>query len=160
MMAVFTAVPLAAFVLCAIVLGAIALGGGIYETVLVDRVWPGNPAIIQPSRGGINRGLFWAPIHIVYEVALLVSAWAVWGDAFARCCIIVALIAHFASRAWSFAYFIPKALWFEKAGDLTEEQSRLARRWIQLSRCRPVLEALAIISECAVIVHFATAVPR
>jgi len=65
MMAVFTAVPLAAFVLCAIVLGAIALGGGLYETVLVDRVWPGNPAIIQPSRGGINRGLFWAPIHIV-----------------------------------------------------------------------------------------------
>jgi hypothetical protein len=89
MMAVFTAVPLAVFVLCAIVLGAIALGGGIYETVLVDRVWPGNPAIIQPSRGGINRGLFWAPIHIVYEVALLVSAWAVWGDAFARGCIIV-----------------------------------------------------------------------
>lgn len=47
--------------LSAVVLGAIMLGGGIYETLLVDRVWPGNPAIIQPGRGGIDRKLFWMP---------------------------------------------------------------------------------------------------
>jgi hypothetical protein len=73
---------------------------------------------------------------------------------------IVALVTHFGSRAWSFAYFIPGALRFEKMGDLTEEQFRSARRWIRLSRCRPVLEAVAIVSECAVIVHFAAAVTR
>jgi hypothetical protein len=159
-MSVFTSMPVAALVLAAVILGAIGLGGGIYETLLVDRVWPDNPAIIQPSRGGLNRGLFWGPIHALYEVALLASAWMVWSDAYARSWIIVALLAHFGSRAWSFAYFIPRALLFEKMGDLTEEQSRLARRWIQLSRCRPVLEAVAIMSECAVVLHFATAVTR
>lgn len=35
---------------------------------------------------------------------------------------IAALMAHFAARAWSFAYFIPRALRFENPGDLTEEQ--------------------------------------
>jgi hypothetical protein len=155
---VFTAVPPAAFVLSAVVLGAIGLGGGIYETLLVDRVWPGNPMIIQPSRGGLNRGLFWGPIHALYEVALLVSAWMVWSDGYARRWIIVALIVHFVTRAWSFAYFIPKALRFEKAGDLTEEQADLARRWIRLSRCRTVLEAISIISLGAVILHFAAGV--
>jgi hypothetical protein len=150
---VFTAIPLAAFVLAAVVLGAIGLGGGIYETLLVDRVWPDNPMIVQPSRGGLNRGLFWAPIHGLYEVALLVGAWVVWSDTNTRTWIIVALFAHFGSRAWSFAYFIPRALRFEKAGDLTEGQADLARRWIRLSRCRVVLEAISIVALCMVILQ-------
>jgi hypothetical protein len=28
--------------LIALVLGAVGLGGGVYETVLVDRAWPGH----------------------------------------------------------------------------------------------------------------------
>jgi|HubBroStandDraft_2_1064218.scaffolds.fasta_scaffold408781_1 hypothetical protein len=155
---VFTVVPAVAFVLFAVVLGAIGLGGGFYETLLVDRVWPDHPMIIQPSRGGLNRGLFWGPIHALYEVALLVSAWMVWSDSYARSWIIVALVVHFGTRAWSFAYFIPKALRFEKAGDLTEEQLHLARRWIRVSRCRPVLEAISIMAQGAVILHFAAGV--
>ena len=93
--------------LTALVLGAVGLGGSIYETLLVDRVWPNNPVIIQPSRGGLDRKLFWGPIHTLFEVALLASAWAVWSETSARSWIIVALLAHFGSRAWSFAYFIP-----------------------------------------------------
>jgi hypothetical protein len=54
--------------LVALTLGAIALGGGIYETLLVDLVWPGNPAIIQPSRGGLDRKRFWGPLHPLFEI--------------------------------------------------------------------------------------------
>lgn len=46
----------------AIVLGSIGMGGGLYETLLVDPKWPSNPAIVQPSRGGIDRARFWGPI--------------------------------------------------------------------------------------------------
>ena len=154
-MSVFAFVPPTAWVLSAVVLGAVGLGGGIYETLLVDRVWPKNPMIIQPNRGGLNRGLFWGPIHALYEVALLLSAWMVWSDVYSRYWIIGALVAHFGSRAWSFAYFIPRALRFEKMGDLTEEQFRSAQRWVRFSRCRPVLEAIAIISLCTVVVRVA-----
>src|SRR5580658_9738093 len=150
-MSVFAAVPLTAYVLSAFVLGAIGLGGGIYETLLVDRVWPANPLIIQPSRGGITRGLFWAPVHTLYEIALLLSAWMVWRDAYAREWIIVALAAHVFTRAVSFAYFIPRALRFEKAGDLTDAQRRAARRWTSLSPYRLATEAIALASLGAII---------
>jgi hypothetical protein len=145
--------PPAAYVLPALILGSIGLGGGIYETLLVDRVWPGAPSIIQPGRGGINRGQFWAPVHTLYELALLLSAWMVWRDAIAREWIIVALVAHVFTRAVSFAYFIPRALRFEKAGDLTEEQRLAARRWTRLSPYRLITEAIAIVALCMVIVH-------
>jgi hypothetical protein len=139
--------------LIAIILGAIGFGGGIYETLLVDRVWPDNLAIIQPKRGGLDRKLFWVPIHTLYEIALLASAWTLWSDAYARSWIIVALAAHFVSRAWSFAYFIPKAVRFENLSELTGSERHLARQWTYLSRCRPLLEAVSIISLGAAILY-------
>ena len=141
--------------LTAMLIGAIGVGGGIYETLLVDRVWPSNPAVIQPNRGGINRGLFWMPVHSLYELALLVTAWTLWDVAGARWWLVGALAAHFAARAWSFTYFIPKALRFEKLGDLTDAQKRDAQRWTNLSRWRPMVELASVISLSVVIVHFA-----
>lgn len=141
--------------LVAVVLGAIALGGGIYETLLIDRAWPANPAIIQPGRGGINRGRFWAPAHTLYELALVVAIWLTWSHSAVRAWIITALVTHLAARAWSFAYFIPNALRFEKAGELSEEQKHLARRWTRLSRCRPVLQAVSITALCVAISQLA-----
>jgi hypothetical protein len=132
--------------LVALTLGAVGLGGGFYETLLVDPVWPRNPAVIQPSRGGLDRKRFWAPVHGLFEVALLVSAWTAWGEASARPWMVSALSAHFIARVWSFAYFIPRALRFEKMGDLSEDQVRLARRWTRLSRLRPVIEVASILS--------------
>lgn len=145
--------------LVALILGAIALGGGIYETLLVDRAWPNNPAIVQPSRGGINRGFFWGPVHTLYELALVVAAWSAWSDREVRWWVIAALITHLAARAWSFAYFIPNAIRFEKLGDLTEEQRHLAKRWTRLSRCRPVLQTVSIIGLCLAISHLALGNP-
>jgi hypothetical protein len=136
--------------LIALVLGAIGLGGGIYETLLVDRVWPDNLAMIQPQRGGLDRKRFWVPIHTLYEIALLVSAWVLWNTQ-ARSWIVVALAAHFTARVWSFAYFIPKALRFEQLSELTELQVHLARKWIKLSPCRLILEAVSIVALCATV---------
>ena len=144
--------------LIAIILGAIGFGGGIYETLLVDRVWPDNLAIIQPKRGGLNRMLFWVPINTLYEIALLASAWKLWSDSYARTWIIVALVAHFVSRTWSFAYFIPQAVRFENLSALTDSELHLARQWTKLSRCRPVLEAVSIISLGAAILYLGRSV--
>jgi len=139
--------------LIAVVFGAIGLGGGIYEALLVDRVWPDNLAIIQPRRGGLDRKRFWIPIHTLYEIALLASAWTSWSNIYARYWIVVALGAHFVSRAWSFAYFIPRALRFEKLSELNDSDAQLARRWTHLSWRRGVLETVSIISLSAAILH-------
>jgi hypothetical protein len=142
--------------LSAIILGSVGLGGGLYETLLIDPKWPSHPAIVQPSRGGINRGRFWGPIHTLYELVLVAATWLVWGDSRVRWWIVSALIIHLAARTWSFAYFIPKALAFEKLGDLTEDQKRLARAWAGLSRCRPFLQSASILAICGGIHALAT----
>ena len=140
--------------LAALIFGAIALGGGVYETLLIDRAWPDTPAIVQPSRGGISRGVFWAPIHALYELALVVATWLVWSERDVRWWMLGALIVHFAARAWSFAYFIPNALRFERLGDLTDAQRDLAERWTRLSRWRLVLQAVSLTALCVAVCHF------
>lgn len=142
----------------ALILGSIALGGGIYETLLVDAAWPGNLRLIQPHRGGLNRKMFWALVHPLSELALLVSAWMNWSQPSVRVWVIVALVAHFAARAWSFAYFIPRALRFEKLDELTPDDRHAAIRWTKLSRCRPLLEALSIAALAVVLLHSTNAV--
>jgi hypothetical protein len=151
MQAAFIAMVLAP--LSALVIGAIGLGGGIYETLLVDPVWPDNPALIQPNRGGINRGRFWGPVHALNELALVVALWVVWRNPDARWWMIVALAFHAVARVWSFAYFIPRALRFEKLGNLSEEHTCAARRWTRLSRWRPMLAAASIVALCLVVLH-------
>ena len=129
--------------------------GLLNETLVVDPVWPDNPAIIRGGHGGISRARFWAPAHSLYELALLISLWIVWGVAAARWWTIAALAVHLAARAWSFAYFIPRALRFEKLDELTEDQRREALRWTRLSRCRPVLSVCSIVALCVAILQFA-----
>lgn len=123
-----------------IVLGAIAIGGGVYETLLIDRAWPAKRDIIQPQHGGIRRALFWGPVHIMFELALVASLWATWSNPFQRDCVAAALGIHVITRAWSFAYFIPRALQFEKGiGD-----NAMAARWVRLSRWRLLPESFAL----------------
>ena len=143
----------------ALVIGAIGVGGGVYETLIVDPLWLENLAIIQPLRGGLDRKRFWIPIHSLYEVALLVGVWSSWNEAGSRSWLLGAVAAHVAARAWSFAYFIPNALRFEKLSELTAHEITLARQWIRLSRWRPILEAVSILSIGAAIVHLGSSSP-
>ena len=138
--------------LCALVLGAVGLGGGAYENLVVDPVWPDNPSIIRAGEG-IKRARFWMPAHSLYEIALIASLWMVWSESDARWWTIAAVAIHLAARAWSFAYFIPRALRFEKLGELTEEQRRDALRWTQLSRIRPILAACSIVALCGAVLQ-------
>ena len=139
-------------------LAAINLGGGIYETALVDRVWPDNIRFIQPQHGGINRKMFWMPAHIAFELILIVSIWAAWSGAGARNALLVALASHAIMRAWSFAYFIPRASAFEKVKEMTPEFKVRARSWVRSSVLRLPLDLLTIASVAAAV--FAILAPR
>jgi hypothetical protein len=147
----------AAIALCfTLIVGSITLGGGIYETLLVDRVWISNLRVIQPSRGGLNRKVFWGIFHPLFELGLLVSAWMSWSHISMRVWLIGALIGHFTVRVWSFAYFIPTAHRFEKLDTLTPEDIRAAHRWVRLSRYRPVLAALLLAALAVVLTQSAS----
>jgi hypothetical protein len=57
-----------------VALGSVVLGGGIYETLLVDRARLRNPSI-EPARGRLNRRVLWTVTHPPFELALLAGLW-------------------------------------------------------------------------------------
>lgn len=127
-------------------LGAVGLGGGIYETALVDRAWPRTPMLIQPARGGIDRKRFWIPAHGAFEAALAVATWSTWAHPLVRPWVWAAFAAHLATRLWSWAYFIPMAMRFE-AGETgaAEIGPKAVETWVRLSRWRLPLELAALV---------------
>ncbi|SFJ75271.1 hypothetical protein [Caulobacter sp. UNC279MFTsu5.1] len=136
----------------ALILVAGSLGGGVYETALIDRLWPDNPALVQPSRGGIDRKRFWIPAHFTFEALLGAALWTAWPRLDARQWLLAALAAHGAMRAWSFAYFIPRAFAFEKAGDFDADQHARAMAWVRASGWRLLLDLAAAVSLCLAII--------
>jgi hypothetical protein len=139
-----------ALVSLAAALALVSLGGAFYEFLVVDPVWPRRPDLIQPQRGGISRKRFWIPAHTAFELSLLGSLVAVWGQPAVRAPLLAALITHMAMRIWSAFDFIPKALAFERAepARITEEAARrwsrrsLGRLPLDLATCTAILLAL------------------
>jgi hypothetical protein len=122
-------------------LSAMSLGGGLYEYRVIDPVWPGNPVLIQPAHGGVDRKRFWIAMHSVFEVLLLGSLVLAWGVPEVRAALLVALASHAIMRVWSFADFIPKALAFERAEPWAVEVPK-ALRWVRRSLGRLPLAVL------------------
>jgi hypothetical protein len=120
-------------------LALISLGGGFYEILVVDPVWPKRPDLVQPARGGISRKRFWIAAHVAFEVMLIASLVWAWSQPAVRSCLLVALASHAVMRLWSAFDFIPKALRFERAepGTITEAA---ARAWTGRSRLRLPLD--------------------
>lgn len=132
-----------ATLLVALMVAAISLGGGIYECLLIDRAWPDRPTLIQPHHGGIDRKIFWGPVHGVYELLLIAALWANWSAPVARLWIGAAIGVHMATRVWSFAYFIPVGIRFERGDDGKLDKPDEAQVWVRLSRLRLITEAAA-----------------
>jgi hypothetical protein len=132
--------PLAVVALAAC-FALMSLGGGCYEFVVVDPIWPRRPEIIQPTRGGISRKRFWIPAHTAFELSLLVSLIAAWSERSVRTPLLVALASHVLMRLWSAVDFIPKALAFERA-DPAAVEPNAARRWTRRSLGRLPLDLI------------------
>jgi hypothetical protein len=118
-----------------------ALGGGLYELLVVDPFWPKRPGIIQARNGGISRARFWVPAHIIFEVLLIVTLVMAWSHAEARIAVLVALVSHAAMRVWSLVDFVPKAVAFEKANPATVDEAA-AVRWTRRSLLRLPLDLI------------------
>ena len=92
----------------------IALGGALYEVVVVDPFWPKRPGIIQAQNGGVSRVRFWLPAPVIFEVLLLVTLVITWGDAGVGVALLVALVSHAAMRLWALFDLIPKGAALER----------------------------------------------
>lgn len=119
----------------------VTLGGGIYESSVVDPRWPDKPEMIRPGEGGLNRKHFWIPAHVAFEVLLLISLVLTWPFPVVRGCLLVALLSHVTMRCWSGFDFIPKALEFERSTSATFSATA-ARLWTTRSLLRLPLDGV------------------
>lgn len=126
-------------VLLAVAAALVTLGGGLYEYLVIDPAWPERPEIIQPQRGGVSRKRFWIPVHVAFELLLIVSLVLWWGVPGVRLPLLLALVSHAVMRLWSAVDFIPKALAFERA-DPGSVEPGAARRWTRRSVLRLPLD--------------------
>jgi hypothetical protein len=131
-----------AFLACA------SVGGGLYEALVLDPVWPNRPAIIQPRNGGVSRRRFWIPVHTAFEVTLLVAMVACWGHHGMRTALLIALASHLVMRGWSLFDFVPKAVAFEKGDPATIERA-VAQRWTRRSLLRLPLDIITCMAALA-----------
>jgi hypothetical protein len=126
-------------------LACLSLGGGIYEFIVLDPVWPGRPAIVQPQNGGVSRARFWIPAHSLFEIVLVVTLVVTWGQSSVRTALLVALLSHAVMRIWSLVDFVPKAVAFEKSDPATIDRAD-AVRWTRRSLLRLPLDLLTSVA--------------
>ena len=132
-------VAVAAFLACA------GVGGALYESLVLDPVWPNRPAIVQPRLGGLARQRFWRPMHAALEVALVAATIAYWGVPDVRTALLIALASHLVVRAWSLLDLGPKAVAFERADPATIERTA-ALGWVRRSRLRLPIDAVTCVA--------------
>jgi hypothetical protein len=143
---------LALVLLSAVVLLACAsLGGGIYESLVLDPVWPGRPAIVQPQHGGVSRRRFWVPVHGTFEVALVAAVIVTWGQPDVRTPILIALASHAVVRIWSLIDLIPKVVAFQKADPAVVERDA-AVRWTRRSLLRLPIDVVTCVAALVALV--------
>ena len=82
---------------------ALALGGGVYETVVLMPLWSASPpasfSIIQPGTG-VPLQTFWIPVHAAITVLSLAALVLTWRDRRVRRWLLSGLASYLVMRAW------------------------------------------------------------
>jgi hypothetical protein len=130
---------------------AVALGGGLYEHVVLTPIWSKSPpssfAIIQPHTG-VPLQRFWIPVHGAISVFMLSSIFLTWNDATVRGVLLIALLSYVVMRVLSGVFFIPQMLAFQKIPPdfpPSEELSARVARWTRWTWFREPLDILSFL---------------
>ena len=95
---------------------AAAIGGGLYEHIVLTPMWSKSPpssfSIIQPTTG-VPLQRFWIPVHAAITLFIILSLMMTWSDMTVRRLLLVALVCYIVMRVWSFLFFIPEMLAFQ-----------------------------------------------
>jgi hypothetical protein len=130
---------------------AVALGGGVFESVVLAPLWSSAPprsfAIIQPGTG-VPLQRFWIPVHTAITLCLVGSLVTTWRDRPVRRLLLVALVSYGVMRIWSGLYFIPEMLAFQKVpldSPPSPELAARVSRWTFWTWFREPLDVLSFV---------------
>ena len=95
------------------------VAGGLYEHLVVEPSMKADLSsslsIVQPPNG-LRLDFFWILIHSVATLALFAATVANWRIKKRRSYLLLGDALYVAVRVWSFAYFIPEMMDFQRAG--------------------------------------------
>lgn len=130
---------------------AVALGGGIYEHVVLMPLWSASPpasfAVIQPGTG-VPLQTFWIPVHAGVTVFLPLSLFLTWRDGRVRRLLLIGLASYIVMRVWSGLFFIPEMLAFQRipvTAPLLPELSARVASWTYWSWFREPLDIISFL---------------
>lgn len=128
---------------------SLAVGGGFYESVVINPQWSQSPpssfTIIQENTG-VPLQKFWIPTHILISISILIALFLNWKIPSRRTLILVAIGSYAVMRAWSFIYFIPEMLEFQKIAVDSQSSDNLIDRvskWKTLTYWRAPLDIIS-----------------
>jgi hypothetical protein len=130
---------------------AAALGGGLYEHVVLTPIWSASPpasfAIIQAGTG-VPLQRFWIPVHAAITIFVLLSLFFAWRHVEVRYFLLAGLASYVVMRAWSGVFFIPEMLEFQKVPIGSASSAELSARvanWIFWSWFREPLDVISFL---------------
>src|SRR6267143_6757700 len=92
-----------------------AFGGGLYEHVVLTRIWSASPpasfSIIQ-ARTGVPLQRFSIPVHAAITIFIVLALFLTWSDTTVRLLLLIGLASYVVMRVWSGLFFIPEMLAF------------------------------------------------
>jgi hypothetical protein len=130
---------------------AVALGGGMFESVVLAPLWSSSPpasfSIIQPGTG-VPLQRFWIPVHTATTVVMLLSLVLTWRETAVRRLLLIALMSYIVMRVWSGIFFIPEMLAFQEVpldSSATAELSARVAAWTFWSWFREPLDVVSFL---------------
>src|SRR5690606_6001930 len=95
---------------------ALAVGGGFYESIIINPQWSAQPpatfSLIRQDTG-MPLPKSCIPAHIAITILMIAALAFNWRMPARRALVLVALGSYVVMRVWSFAYFIPEMLAFQ-----------------------------------------------
>jgi hypothetical protein len=130
---------------------ATAMGGGIYEHIILTPMWSKSPpssfSLIHPTNG-VPLQRFWIPVHVAITISIILSLVLIWKNVPVRNLLLVALVSYIIMRVWSGLYFIPEMLAFQKIpldSDPSAELAARVSRWTFWTLLRAPLDIISFL---------------
>jgi len=95
-------------------------GAQIFETFVFVPKWvssPPNHFKLLLDGNGLSLKVFWIILHSLHEITLIAALVFCWKIDSVRNWLLVLMVAHFAVRAWTLAFFAPNIMDFQKMAE-------------------------------------------
>jgi hypothetical protein len=131
-----------------------ALGGGLYEHIVLTRLWSASPpssfSVIQRGTG-VPVQRFWLPVHAANTTFILLSLFVTWNDIRIRNLLLIGLGSYIVMRMWSGLFFIREMLALQQIppdSSRSPELSARVARWTYWRWFREPLDMISFLMLC------------